>query len=80
MFPLSDISEAYAVTAALVATSISPSSSTVAVNALALHVFFKLAVYWPSYILDVDLVRSYSHMCSVGALVVALWAVVTDKA
>lgn len=77
--------KAYAVTAALVALSLSSGKSTgtsttaetyIPVNALVLHVFFKLGVYVPAYLLDVDLVRSISHMTSIGALLVALWTVI----
>ncbi|KAJ6550875.1 hypothetical protein DFH09DRAFT_1168498, partial [Mycena vulgaris] len=54
-------------------------SSSVPINALALHVFFKLAVFWPAYLLDIDMVRSYSHMCSISALLVGLWDVVAER-
>ncbi|KAJ7687856.1 hypothetical protein B0H17DRAFT_1300002 [Mycena rosella] len=73
---LYDIFPAYAVTAALLAATLTPQSSAAPLNALVLHVFFKLAVYWPAYLLDVDVVRSYSHMCAVAALLVGLWGVV----
>ncbi|KAJ6601170.1 hypothetical protein DFH09DRAFT_1020482 [Mycena vulgaris] len=75
---LYDIFPAYAVTAALLAVSMTPKSSSVPINALVLHVFFKIAVYCPAYLLDIDLVRSYSHMCSISALLVGLWSVVTE--
>ncbi|KAJ6632232.1 hypothetical protein B0H10DRAFT_1976633 [Mycena sp. CBHHK59/15] len=75
---LYDIFPAYAVTAALLAASISPNSSSVPLNALVLHVFFKVAVYWPAYLLDLDVLRSYSHMCSISALLVGLWSVLVN--
>ncbi|KAJ7807377.1 hypothetical protein B0H14DRAFT_2609777 [Mycena olivaceomarginata] len=77
---LCDIFPAYAVTAALIATSITPKSSSTSINALVLHVFLKVAVYSPAYLLDIDVVRTYSHMCAVAALLVALWAIVIEKA
>ncbi|KAJ7126178.1 hypothetical protein C8R44DRAFT_980030 [Mycena epipterygia] len=74
---LYDIFPAYAVTAALVAASASASSvPSSSLNALVLHVFFKLAVFSPAYLLNVDMVRSYSHMCSISALLVGLWGIV----
>ncbi|KAJ7760902.1 hypothetical protein DFH07DRAFT_426638 [Mycena maculata] len=76
---LYDIFPAYAVTAALLAASITAESSAIPINALVLHVFFKLAIFWPSYVMSIDLARSYSHMCSVSALLVALWAIVKER-
>ncbi|KAJ7187267.1 hypothetical protein C8R46DRAFT_1342414 [Mycena filopes] len=70
---LYDIFPAYAVTAALAAAS--QPRSTVPLNGLVLHVFLKLAVYSPVYLLDIDVVRSYSHMCAIAALLVALWSI-----
>ncbi|KAJ7040569.1 hypothetical protein C8F04DRAFT_1391708 [Mycena alexandri] len=75
---LYDIFPAYAVTAALVVASLTSKSSTVSINGLVLHVFFKIAVYSPAYLFDVDIVRSYSHMCSISALLVALWSVLAE--
>ncbi|KAJ7126169.1 hypothetical protein C8R44DRAFT_121239 [Mycena epipterygia] len=71
---LYDIFPAYAVAAGLVAASANTPTSSL--NALVLHVFFKLAVYCPAYLLDLDVLRSYSHMCSIAALLVALWSLV----
>ncbi|KAJ7932965.1 hypothetical protein B0H13DRAFT_1856575 [Mycena leptocephala] len=71
---LYDIFPAYAITAALAASSPFPPSQTI--NALVLHVFLKLAVFSPAYLLDIDVVRTYSHMCSVAALLVGVWGVV----
>ncbi|KAJ7167455.1 hypothetical protein C8R46DRAFT_1350460 [Mycena filopes] len=71
---LYDIFPAYAVTAALVANS--NTSSTIPINGLVLHVFFKLAVFSPAYLLNLDVIRTYSHMCSIAALLVALWNIV----
>ncbi|KAJ7741462.1 hypothetical protein DFH07DRAFT_838191 [Mycena maculata] len=59
---LCDIFPAYAVTAALVTASITPKSPSIPINALALHIFLKLAVYLPAYLLEFDLVRTYSHI------------------
>ncbi|KAJ6448863.1 hypothetical protein C8R47DRAFT_1171919 [Mycena vitilis] len=77
---LYDIFPAYALTAALAASTLSPISSPSALsstlNPLVLHVFFKLAVFSPAYLLDIDIVRTYSHMCSVAALLVGMWGVV----
>ncbi|KAJ7758034.1 hypothetical protein B0H16DRAFT_1689477 [Mycena metata] len=75
---LYDIFPAYAVTAALVAVSLTSKSSTVPINGLVLHVFFKIVVYSPAYLFDADIVRSYSHLCSILALLVALWSVVAE--
>ncbi|KAF8213980.1 hypothetical protein K438DRAFT_1956081 [Mycena galopus ATCC 62051] len=78
---LYDIFPAYAVAVALfVSTSTGPltfsTSASTALNALVLHVVLKLFVFTPSYLLDVDPVRTYSHMCSVAAILVAIWGVV----
>ncbi|KAJ7248875.1 hypothetical protein B0H12DRAFT_713020 [Mycena haematopus] len=79
---LYDIFSAYAIAAALFASAfteplaLSPPSASTALNALVLHVFFKLFVYAPFYLLDVDLGRSYSHMCAVVAVLLAIWGVV----
>ncbi|KAJ7482733.1 hypothetical protein FB451DRAFT_1170593 [Mycena latifolia] len=51
---LYDIFPAYGVTAALLAVSMSPNSTLLPINALALHVFLRLAVYWPAYLLNLD--------------------------
>ncbi|KAJ7440327.1 hypothetical protein B0H11DRAFT_1827993 [Mycena galericulata] len=75
---LYDLFPAYAVTAALVAASITVKSPSIPINALVLHVFFKLAVFSPAYLAGIDVVRSYSHMCSISALLVALWAIVRE--
>ncbi|KAJ7482706.1 hypothetical protein FB451DRAFT_1442330 [Mycena latifolia] len=69
---------AYAATAALLAASMTTKSSSIPINALVLHVFFKLVVYWPAYLLDLDMIRSSSDMCSISALLVGLWSVVTE--
>ncbi|KAJ7482721.1 hypothetical protein FB451DRAFT_1170582 [Mycena latifolia] len=66
---------AYAATAALLAASMTTKSTSVPINALVLHVFFKLAVYWPAYLLDLDMIRSSSDMCSISALLKASIAV-----
>ncbi|KAJ6453945.1 hypothetical protein C8R45DRAFT_1192366, partial [Mycena sanguinolenta] len=51
-------------------------SASISLNALILHVFLKLFVFAPCYLLDLDLVRSYSHMCAVVAALLAIWDVV----
>jgi len=48
-------------------------------NALTLHVFVKLFVFVPAYLLDLDVVRSCSHVLAVGFLVVALWSIVVSQ-
>ncbi|KAJ6510978.1 hypothetical protein C8R45DRAFT_1207760 [Mycena sanguinolenta] len=76
---LYDIFSAYAIAVALFASSLtelSASSTSTTLNALVLHVFFKLCVYTPAYLLNVDLVRSYSHMCAVAAILLAIRNVV----
>ncbi|KAJ7248869.1 hypothetical protein B0H12DRAFT_712815 [Mycena haematopus] len=79
---LYDIFPAYAIAAALFASAftgplaLSVPSASIALNALVLHVFLKLFVYTPSYLLNVDLVRSYSHMCAVAAVMLAIWGIV----
>ncbi|KAJ7330366.1 hypothetical protein DFH08DRAFT_312702 [Mycena albidolilacea] len=77
---LYDIFPAYAVAAALVASTFTgPSASMVtAINALVLHVFLKLFVFAPVYLLGIDPVRTYSHMCAVAAVLVAIWSVVVS--
>jgi len=76
---LFDIFPAYAVTASLVASSVGNySQPIVPLNALVLHVFLKVFVYTPSYVLDLDIARTYSHMFSVAALLVGLWHVVAN--
>jgi len=78
---LIDIFPAYAVSAALV-VSFLPSGgfdSGVALNALTLHVFMKLFIYVPAYLLDVDSVRTSSHLLSVGFLLVALWSITVPQ-
>ncbi|KAJ7482734.1 hypothetical protein FB451DRAFT_1235945 [Mycena latifolia] len=75
---LYDIFPAYAATAALLAASMTTKSTSVPINALVLHVFFKLVVYWPAYLMDLDMIRSSSHMCSISALLVGLWSVITE--
>ncbi|KAF7340712.1 Membrane protein [Mycena sanguinolenta] len=76
---LYDIFPVYAIAAALFitmpSTQSTPSAST-SLNALILHVFLKLFVYAPCYLLDIDLARSYSHMCAVTAVLLAIWVVV----
>ncbi|KAK7028540.1 membrane protein [Favolaschia claudopus] len=77
---LYDIFPAYALAAALFASSVSasdrltPAGST-ALNALVLHVFLKLFVFAPAYVLDVDLVRTCSHVTALGAILNAFWDV-----
>jgi len=74
---LLEIFPAFAVSAALVALSLPSapgiSAAEAALNALTLHVFVKLFIYIPAYLLDWDVVRSSSHTLSVGLLLVALW-------
>ncbi|KAJ7932967.1 hypothetical protein B0H13DRAFT_2650624 [Mycena leptocephala] len=53
---LYDIFPAYAITAALAASTPFPPSQTI--NALVLHVFLKLAVFSPAYLLDIDVGRT----------------------
>ncbi|KAJ7101464.1 hypothetical protein B0H15DRAFT_816189 [Mycena belliarum] len=76
---LYDIFPAYAVTAALLASTLTTNSSSVPINALALHVFLKVAVFPAAYLLDIDPLRSASHMGSIAALLVALWSVVSER-
>ncbi|KAJ6510977.1 hypothetical protein C8R45DRAFT_399975 [Mycena sanguinolenta] len=71
---LYDTFPVYAIAAALFVSV--PSSPSTSLNALILHVFLKLFVYAPCYLFDIDLVRSYSHMCAVGAVLLAIWDVV----
>ncbi|KAF8146386.1 hypothetical protein K438DRAFT_2028277 [Mycena galopus ATCC 62051] len=81
---LYDIFPAYAVAAAALfaSTSTAPStlstSTVTALNALVLHVFFKLFVYAPAYLLNIDPIRTFSHMCSMAAVLLAIWSVVVD--
>ncbi|KAF8196264.1 hypothetical protein K438DRAFT_1825912 [Mycena galopus ATCC 62051] len=77
---LLEILPAYVVAAALFTstctTSLSSSTSETALNALVFHVFLKVFVFTPAYLLNVDSLRSYSHMSSVVAVLLAIWGVV----
>jgi hypothetical protein len=55
-------------------------STSVSINVLVLHVFLHFAVYSPSYLLDIGILRlrTYSHMCPVSVLSVGLWSVVVE--
>ncbi|KAF8208055.1 hypothetical protein K438DRAFT_1754800 [Mycena galopus ATCC 62051] len=77
---LYDIFPAYAIAAALFASTATPfsTSASTALNALVLHVFLKLFVFAPAYLLNVDLIRTCSHMCSVAAVLLAIWDVVVE--
>lgn len=73
---------AYAVTAALVVSFLASGNNSpealVSVNALVLHVFLKIFIYVPVYLVDQDGLRSISHMTSISALLVALWSIITE--
>jgi hypothetical protein len=43
-----------------------------AINSLVLHVFLKLFVFAPVYLLGIDPVRTYSHMCAMAVVLVAI--------
>ncbi|KAJ7248870.1 hypothetical protein B0H12DRAFT_712881 [Mycena haematopus] len=80
---LYDVFPVYAIGAALLFSAftarpltLSARSASTSLNALVLHVFLKLFVYTPAYLLDVDKARSFAHMFAVMVALLAIWCVV----
>lgn len=62
---------AYAVAAAL-AQLLAPNNREI-INLLGFHVFAKLFIYYPAYLLNIDLPRTFAHISSIAAVINVCW-------
>lgn len=62
---------AYAISAAL-AQLIAPNNREI-INLLGFHVFVKLFIYYPCYLLNIGLPRTFAHISSIAAMINVCW-------
>jgi uncharacterized MAPEG superfamily protein len=67
---------AYGMAAALLSAALTDPRAPelrISLNCLILHVFLKVFIYVPAYILDQDVLRSFSHIFAVSCIITSLW-------
>ena len=69
---------AFALAAAL--TQILAPNDRIALNLLGYHVLIKLFVYYPAYLANIALPRTFGHLSSIAALINVAWRLAADTA